>query len=99
MNLRKTYPTNFRLWWLLSAGMFIGAWFLPMDVKGSTMLVGTILVIFVTHDYICSPFEMLWFIGFYTAVFAIAATVLGWILQCIASLIVTEFRNSSKKQE
>ncbi|HPG01075.1 MAG TPA: hypothetical protein PLE77_13530 [Kiritimatiellia bacterium] len=99
MNLREKYPTDYRLWGLLSAGLFVGAWFLPMDVKGSSMFVGRILIIFVTQDYICSPWEMLSVIGAFAAVFALVAVVLGWIIQCFATVIVTAARQARKKQK
>ena len=59
-----------------------------MEVKTTSVPVGHILVIFVAGDYLCSTTEMLTFIGYYAAVFAVGAATLGWILQCLIMITV-----------
>ena len=89
MNLHRPVPSSHKVWFIITAILFIGAWFLPTGkggVAGYTP-VGMLWWSFITHDYISSVSEILGTLGIMTCCFALVAVVVGWLLQfpiCIA---------------
>ena len=88
IDLNRRYPTRRRLWLAISTSLFVAVWFLPVEVKSHVELVGNIWVIFFTGQWICSWSEMLAHLFGATITFAVAATVLGWIIHAIIVLFV-----------
>jgi hypothetical protein len=80
MNLDRPLRSSVKVWLAISVLLFLACWFLRGGKSGD-MPMWEIWRVLITRDYICSTGEMLTGVGLLTLIFAVPATVVGWILQ------------------
>jgi len=98
MNLNRQLRTSKGVWLGISVPLFIAAWFLRGG-KGGDEPMWEIWRVFITHDYICSDFEMLGALIGFTLMFAVPAALVGWILQFPVCMAMDYFRHGRSSHE
>ncbi len=94
---RKSYRSDWKLWFALSAALFIVGGFVNLwpDIKGTEHFWGQFSRL-QQGDYSCSSEEMRFSVAFVGLLVAVPAVVLGWLLHaliCMASGVVSEGPN------
>ncbi len=93
MFLTRRFPTNRRLWIFLTLTLFLLMWLIPVDWKGSRdEPIGVAWIILfsllLNCDYYGGEFSyMISSILQYGCIFALVSLVLGWIIQCVLTIM------------
>jgi hypothetical protein len=92
---RSAYRTNHLGWVLASACVFAALSFIDLFAgvaKGDCSLWGQLAVLF-RGEYICDTTEVLGGVVLWTAILAVPAVLIGWLIQAV--IVVAQARTSS----
>ena len=99
MSLRRPLRSRVKVWLVITAVLFIGAWFLPGGKGGGYMPVGVVWWVFITGDYICSVGDMITGVSIITLSIAVSVAVIGAILQFPVCLMLDYFHRGKTRDE
>jgi hypothetical protein len=92
MNLHRPLRSSGKIWLAISIPLFIACWFIfPVPIE--------MLLAFITGDYICPVYSILFGLVAFTVIFGAAAMLAGWILQFFVCMTLDHFHKGRPTNE